>query len=215
MSSEVITIDGPTASGKGTVAQRIASALGYHYLDSGALYRLVALASCRHNVASNDGHALAGLAESLTVRFIDNKIWLNEENVEHLIRSEEIGQRASEIAVHPLLRQALITRQRAFSVPPGLVADGRDMGTVIFPAATIKVFLLASAEVRAERRYRQLMEKGFAVRIEDILRDLKERDLRDATRINAPLKPAEDAHLLDSSTLNVEQVVAQILAWRT
>lgn len=217
MNTEVITIDGPTASGKGTIAQRVASALKFHYLDSGALYRIVALVSLRSGVSSSDGHALAKLAQNLEIQFLGNQILLGKEAeaVEQHIRGEEIGNLASTIAAHHELRQALVKQQQAFRRPPGLVADGRDMGTHIFPDANLKIFLIASAEVRAIRRYQQLLEKGFAVRIEDILRDLEERDLRDTHRSSAPLKPAEGAHILDSSDLTIDQVVARILAWRT
>ena len=214
MVEEVITIDGPTASGKGTIAQRLAAILGFHYLDSGALYRLIALASQQKGVDPNNAEALAKLAADADIQFSEGKIWLNGQSVERAIRAEEIGNLASIIAAHTVLRQALIARQRNFSRPPGLVADGRDMGTVIFPQAQLKVFLVASVEVRAQRRYKQLIEKGFSASIADLLRDLRERDARDSARLAAPLKAAKDAHVLDSSLLSVEQVIEQVLAWR-
>lgn len=214
MIEEVITIDGPTASGKGTVAQRLAAILGYHYLDSGALYRLMALASQQKGVDPNNAEALAKLAADVDIQFSDGSVWLNGQSVEREIRAEAIGNLASVIATHSALRQALILRQRSFCRPPGLIADGRDMGTVIFPQAQLKVFLVAGVEVRAQRRYKQLIEKGFSANIADLLRDLRERDARDSARLAAPLKAAKDAHVLDSSLLSVEQVVEQVLAWR-
>lgn len=209
----VIAIDGPTASGKGTVAQRIALHLGFHYLDSGALYRLTALTALRNNVLLTDEHALAKTAEKLPCRFSGDQIWLANDNVTNAIRAEEVGNTASRIAALPMVRQALYGLQLSFRNAPGLVADGRDMGTVIFPHATLKVFLTASVEARAERRYKQLIGKGFPANMEDLLEDLRERDARDSNRAIAPLKPAEGAYLLDSSDLTVEQVVDQILHW--
>lgn len=214
MVEEVITIDGPTASGKGTVAQRLASILGFHYLDSGALYRLIALASQQKGLDPNNAEALAKLAADVDIQFSEGRVWLNGESVAQQIRVEEIGNLASIIATHTILRQALIARQRSFCRSPGLVADGRDMGTVIFPHAQLKVFLVASVEVRAQRRYKQLIEKGFSASIADLLRDLRERDARDYARLAAPLKAAKDAHVLDSSLLSAEQVIEQVLAWR-
>ncbi|MCC7005784.1 MAG: (d)CMP kinase [Ottowia sp.] len=210
----VITIDGPTASGKGTVAQRVAAALHFHYLDSGALYRVVALASQRANILEQDGVALAALTDCLDIRFADGEVWLDGEAVGTMIRAEAIGNRASVIAVHAPLRQALLARQRAFRLPPGLVADGRDMGRVIFPDAHLKVFLVASVQARAERRYKQLIEKGISANIDALLQGLNERDKRDMARSEAPLKPAKDARVLDSSLLTIEQTVAQVLAWQ-
>jgi cytidylate kinase len=209
----VITIDGPTASGKGTVAHRVADALGFHYLDSGALYRLVALRSQREGIEPDEVRELAELARDLHLRFRGDKIWLEGEEVSQLIRAEEIGNRASALAVHQPVRDALTARQQAFRTRPGLVADGRDMGTVIFPDAPLKVFLTASVEARAERRYKQLIDKGFSASMEDLLRDLQARDARDASRSVAPLRPAQDAHLLDTSDMSVDQAVEQVLAW--
>jgi len=181
----VIAIDGPTASGKGTVAHRVADALGFQYLDSGALYRLTALASTRHHIAVDDVDALADIAGNLHIAFRGEVVLLDGHDVSHEIRAESIGNRASAIAVHGPVRAALVARQRAFRVTPGLVADGRDMGTVIFPDASLKVFLTASAEARAERRHKQLITKGFSANIEDLLKDLRERDARDSSRSSA------------------------------
>jgi cytidylate kinase len=209
----VITIDGPTASGKGTVAQRVASALGFHYLDSGALYRLTALSALRRDVALNDEHALAKTAEHLHCHFDGAHIFLANEDVTQAIRAEEVGNTASKIAALITVRQALYGLQLSFRKPPGLVADGRDMGTVIFPTARLKVFLTASVEARASRRYKQLIDKGFSANITDLSRDLTERDERDMSRSSAPLKPAEGAHHLDTSDMTVDEAVQQVLSW--
>jgi cytidylate kinase len=209
----VITIDGPTASGKGTVAAVVAATLGFHLLDSGALYRLTALASARYNIESDNGDALAELVAELHITFREGCAQLDGVDVSTEIRAEEIGKRASAIAVHSKVRTALIARQRAFRKLPGLVADGRDMGTVIFPDATLKVFLTASAEARAARRHKQLIQKGFSANMEDLLRDLRERDARDSSRATAPLKPAADAKTLDTSGLSIDQAVDQIIGW--
>lgn len=209
----VITIDGPTASGKGTVAQQVAHHLGFHYLDSGALYRLTALSALRAGIPLNDEHALAKLAGTLPCTFVGGKILLANENVTEAIRTEEVGNTASVIATLPALRQALYGLQLRFRMAPGLVADGRDMGTVIFPHAPLKIFLTASAEARAQRRHKQLIDKGFSANMQDLLNDLTERDARDANRAIAPLKPAEGAYLLDTSYLTAAQAVEQVLAW--
>ncbi len=209
----VITIDGPTASGKGTVAHRVALKFGFHYLDSGALYRLAALSAIRHQVPLHDEHALAKLAEKLPCKFVGDQIWLANENVTSAIRAEEVGNTASKIAALPTVRHALAGLQLGFRIAPGLVADGRDMGTVIFPHAVLKVFLTASAEARAERRYKQLIDKGFSANIEDLLKDLRERDARDSNRAIAPLKPAEGAHILDTSNMTADEAVEQVLEW--
>ncbi len=210
---DVITIDGPTASGKGTVAHKVADALSFHLLDSGALYRLVALASERVDIDAQDVEGLAKLAARLDVKFGPDRVWLSGEEVSLAIRAEATGNRASAIAVHQPVRDALTALQRGFRKLPGLVADGRDMGTVIFPDARLKVFLTASVEARARRRYKQLIDKGISANIEDLLRDLESRDLRDRTRTAAPLRPAQDAHLLDTSDMTVDQAVAQVLQW--
>ncbi|MEC5218544.1 cytidylate kinase [Actimicrobium sp. GrIS 1.19] len=209
----VITIDGPTASGKGTVAHRVALALGFHYLDSGALYRLTALAALRKEVDFSDEHALAKTATALHCHFSGEHVFLANEDVSAAIRAEEVGNAASRIATFPAVRQALFGLQLNFRQPPGLVADGRDMGTVIFPHAPLKVFLTATAEARAERRYKQLIDKGFSANMHDLLQDLNERDARDANRPIAPLKPAEDAFLLDTSHMSAEKAVNQVLYW--
>jgi len=209
----VITIDGPTASGKGTVAALVAANLGFHLLDSGALYRLAALASQRYNIAADDSDALAKLIDDLHITFREGLAQLDGVDVSSEIRAEEVGKRASAIAVHAPVRAALVARQRAFRKEPGLVADGRDMGTVIFQDAALKVFLTASAEARATRRHKQLIQKGFSANIDDLLRDLRERDARDSQRVAAPLKPAADAKLLDTSALSVDQAVDQVVQW--
>ena len=212
-SAPVITIDGPTASGKGTVAQRVAAALGWHYLDSGALYRLVALRAVETGVSGDRALALAELARRLQPEFVGGRICVGGRDVSDDIRREDVGVMASRIAVHPPLRAALMDLQKSFRRLPGLVADGRDMGTVVFPDAQLKVFLTASVEARAERRHKQLSEKGFPSNITLLLQDLRARDERDSRRSAAPLRPAEDALQLDSSGLAIEQVVAQILRW--
>lgn len=209
----VITIDGPTASGKGTVAHRVADQLGFHYLDSGALYRLTALSAIRHAVALNDEHGVAKLAEKLPCRFEGDQVFLSQDNVTGAIRAEEVGNSASRIAALPMVRHALAALQLSFRRAPGLVADGRDMGTVVFPHATLKVFLTASVEARAHRRYKQLIEKGFSANMHDLLQDLKERDARDSNRAIAPLKPAEGAYVLDTSDMTADQAVDQVLEW--
>lgn len=209
----VITIDGPTASGKGTVAQKVARQLGFHYLDSGALYRLTALSVLRRGVALDDEHALAKAAEHLHCHFDGGHIFLANEDVSQAIRAEEVGNTASKIAALITVRQALYGLQLSFRKPPGLVADGRDMGTVIFPGARLKVFLTASVEARATRRYKQLIDKGFSANIEDLSRDLKERDERDMNRSSAPLKAAEGAYHLDTSDMTADEAVQQVLSW--
>ena len=209
----VITIDGPTASGKGTVAHRVADVLGFHYLDSGALYRLTALTALRKQIALDDEHAVAKAAEHLSCRFDGDQILLANENVSAAIRAEAVGNAASKIAALPALRQALYGLQLGFRRSPGLVADGRDMGTVLFPHASLKVFLTASSQARAERRYKQLIDKGFSANINDLLVDLNERDARDEQRTVAPLKVAEDALLLDTSDIDADAAVKQILVW--
>ena len=209
----VIAIDGPTASGKGTVAQRVASSLGFHYLDSGALYRLTALSAQRHATPLNDEHALSKLAEKLPCRFVGDQVWLANENVTLAIRAEEVGNTASKIAALPMVRRALVALQLGFRIAPGLVADGRDMGTVIFPHAFLKVFLTASVEARAQRRYKQLIDKGFPATMDDLLKDLTERDARDSSRTVAPLKPAEGAYILDTSAMSADQAVQHVLGW--
>jgi len=199
----VITIDGPTASGKGTVASRVAARLGFHLLDSGALYRLTALQALRGALPLSDEAGIARLAQQLPARFRDDVIYLADEDVSHAIRAEEVGNMASKIAALPSVRQALFDLQLGFRQAPGLVADGRDMGTVIFPTAKLKVFLTASAEARAQRRYKQLIDKGFSANMNDLLADLRARDERDTGRAVAPLVAAADAHILDTSAMGL------------
>ena len=214
----VIEIDGPSGSGKGTIALRVADALGYHLLDSGALYRLVALAAQTLGVSLQDGQRLAEIAHDLDVRFDSNedgeeRIWLGDEDVTTLIRTEETGAGASTVAQISAVRQALFERQRAFQQPPGLVADGRDMGTHVFPHAVLKIFLTASAEERARRRHKQLKDKGLNVSLAALSRDIEDRDRRDSERSVAPLRPAEDARILDSSGQSIEAVTQTVLDW--
>ncbi|WP_189941905.1 (d)CMP kinase [Sulfuriferula thiophila] len=207
----VIAIDGPSASGKGTVAALVAKALGFHYLDSGALYRLTALAAQRQCVALDDEAALAELALHLDVRFEDGEVYLQNERVTDDVRSEACGTGASKVAVLPAVRTALLARQHAFRQLPGLVADGRDMGSVVFPDAALKIFLTATAEERAQRRYKQLMEKGISANLTNLLEDLRERDARDSARSVAPLRQEKDAILLDTTHINVNAAVDFVL----
>jgi len=211
----VICIDGPTASGKGTLASRVAQSLGYHYLDSGALYRLTAYAALQQGLSLDAAHELqiAELARHLPVRFEGEQVLLAEVNVSEAIRTEEAGMNASKVSVLPAVRLALVDFQQSFARLPGLLADGRDMGTVIFPEAPLKVFLTASAEKRAERRHKQLISKGFSTTIAALHADLQARDARDTQRSVAPLKPAQDAMHLDNSLLSIDESVAQVLAW--
>lgn len=212
MSAPVIAIDGPTASGKGTLAARVAAALGWHYLDSGAIYRLLALAALKRGIALEDESALAGLALALDARFAGESVLLDGEDVSLELRREETGNAASRLAVLPAVRAALLARQQAFRANPGLVADGRDMGSVVFPDAALKIFLTASAEARAQRRYKQLIEKGLPANIDSLQQDIQARDARDQSRVVAPLKPCEDAVVIDSTVLSIEEVCRQILA---
>ncbi|HTF15895.1 MAG TPA: (d)CMP kinase [Burkholderiales bacterium] len=209
----VIAIDGPSASGKGTVAQLVAKTLGFHHLDSGALYRLVALAAGRESADVRDEAAAAAVAARLPARFEGNDIFLGEERVTDAIRTEECSAAASLVAAHPRVRQALLVRQRDLRRPPGLVAEGRDMGSVVFPDAKLKVFLTASLEARAERRYKQLKEKGIAATLAALLQDLRERDARDATRSAAPLRQSPGARPLDTTSMSAEQAAARIVGW--
>ncbi|MGB3428574.1 MAG: (d)CMP kinase [Burkholderiaceae bacterium] len=209
----VIAIDGPTASGKGTIAERVARALGFRYLDSGALYRLVAWRALEQGVDTADEAALAGLAASMEPTFANGRIEVDGQDVTDAIRREEVSRAASQVAVHPRVRQALLDLQRSRRQAPGLVADGRDMGTVVFPDATLKVYLTASVDARAERRHKQLIDKGFPANIDTLSQELRARDQRDSERTASPLKPAEDAYQFDSSALTIEEVVAQVLDW--
>lgn len=209
----VIAIDGPTASGKGTIAHRVARALGWAILDSGALYRLTALAALNRGLPAEDETGVAEVARGLDVCFEGDRILLEGSDASEAIRQEKVGNFASRIAAYPAVRQALLERQRAFRVAPGLVADGRDMGTVVFPDAALKVFLVADVEARAQRRCKQLIEKGISANLDDLLRDMRERDARDMQRSVAPLVPAADAHVLDSSALTIEQTVQAVLGF--
>jgi len=209
----VIAIDGPSASGKGTVAEEVARALGFHYLGSGALYRLVALAAAREGIDAGDEARLAAIAARLPVRFEGEEIFLEAERVTDAIRTEENSYAASRVAALPAVRRALLERQRSFRRPPGLVAEGRDMGSVVFPDAGLKVFLTASLEARAERRYKQLKEKGIAATLAALLQDLRERDARDATRSVAPLKQSPGARPLDTTSMSAEQAAALVVDW--
>ena len=209
----VITIDGPTASGKGTVAARVAQKLGFHYLDSGALYRLCAYKALKEEIDLADEAHLAKTAQALSPVFEGGKIFLDEEDVTDKIRAEAVGVAASKVAALPRVREALLDVQKRSRRLPGLVADGRDMGSVIFPDAPLKVFLTASAQARAQRRFNQLKEKGIVANIDTLTRDLEERDRRDMQRAVSPLAPAKDAKILDSSELTIEATVGQVLQW--
>jgi 3-phosphoshikimate 1-carboxyvinyltransferase len=211
----VLCVDGPTASGKGTLAAQLASQLGYHLLDSGALYRITALAATRAQLpldASRED-AIATLAQSLQIEFLADKVLLAGEDVSEAIRTEEAGMNASKVSVLPKVRAALVDLQHGFRRLPGLVADGRDMGTVIFSKAPLKVFLTASAEQRAQRRFKQLISKDKSITLAALRADLEARDARDSSRSVAPLKPAADAKLLDNSNLSVEESVKEVLDW--
>ena len=213
----VVTLDGPGGAGKGTISYLLAKELGWHLLDSGAMYRVLALAALNHGLSLEDEKSLGQLAEVLDVEFrpaADSpvcEVFLEGQNVSNDIRTEAAGNNASIVAALPAVRAGLLARQKAFQSEPGLIADGRDMGTVVFPLAPVKIFLTASAEERASRRYKQLKEKGFDVSLRDLLYEIKERDDRDANRSVSPLKPADDAILLDSTDLAIEKVFEQVL----
>lgn len=209
----VIAIDGPSASGKGTVAERVAAALGFRYLDSGALYRLATLQALRRGAPLEDAEALATIARDLEIAFRDGKLWLEGEDVTEAVRTEAVSAATSRVAASPAVREALLARQRAFREGPGLVADGRDMGSVVFPDATLKVFLTADVATRAERRHKQLMEKGMCAKMADVVEELRQRDARDSARPVAPLRHYPDAVFLDTTRLTIDQAVGQVLAW--
>jgi cytidylate kinase len=209
----VIAIDGPSASGKGTVAEKVAAALGFHYLDSGALYRLATLAALRAGTNLDDEPALAEVARGMDVRFEAGGIRLAGAEVSEALRTEEVSAATSRVAARPAVRQALLARQRAFRRAPGLVADGRDMGSNVFPDAVLKVFLTADVATRAERRYKQLKEKGMYAKMQDVVEELGRRDARDASRPVAPLRHYPDAFFLDTSTLSVDEAVDRVLGW--
>jgi|SRR5699024_975718 len=212
----IITIDGPVSSGKGTIAGALAKAMGWHLLDSGAIYRVLGFYAQQQGISLSDEAALLPLAEQLPVVFKQNEqggvnVWLEDAEVGNTIRAEAVGELASQVAVLPAVRQALLARQQAFAQAPGLVADGRDMGTVVFPNAPLKIFLTASAEERAQRRYKQMQEKGFAANLAALIDDIRARDERDMQRSVAPLKPAADAVVIDSTHMGIAEVVNTIL----
>jgi cytidylate kinase len=209
----VIAIDGPSASGKGTVAAKVAEALGFHYLDSGALYRLATLAALRRGANLDDEAALARIAADMEVEFRGDRIRLDGEDVTEALRTEDVSAATSRVAAKPAVRVQLLERQRGFCRRPGLVADGRDMGSVVFPEAPLKVYLTAGVETRAERRYKQLMEKGMYAKIGDVVEELRRRDERDSSRPVAPLKHYPDAFFLDTTGLSVEAAVQKVLDW--
>ncbi|SUT91718.1 (d)CMP kinase [Actinobacillus lignieresii] len=215
MNHFIITVDGPSGAGKGTLCHALAEKLGFDFLDSGAIYRITALAAVKAGIALDDEDALAEIGRRLDVTFVPKdgeiNVILNGENVGDQIRTAEAGQNASKVAVFPKVREALLQRQRDFSTSKGLIADGRDMGTVVFPEAQVKLFLDASAEERAKRRVKQLQEKGFNANFDEILAEIKERDFRDRNRAVAPLVPAKDALLLDSTSLSIDEVIRQAL----
>lgn len=208
---KVLAIDGPTASGKGTVATRVAEALGWNLLDSGSIYRMVALAAIKRGIGLNDEAALIPVAEQLDASFNHGRIILEGEDVSVVVRKEETGNAASKLAALPGVRAALLERQRAFREAPGLVADGRDMASIVFPDAFLKIFMTASAEARAERRYKQLIEKGLSANIDSLVLELRERDLRDASRPVAPLKQGPDSVLLDTTQMGIDEAVQFVL----
>lgn len=209
----IITIDGPTASGKGTIASEVACKLGFHYLDSGALFRLAALSCLTQKVDLTDEAACSGVTRQMRPCFKDGKVFLGDKDVTDAIREEAVGLAASRVATMASVRTAILDLERDFCRAPGLVADGRDMGTVVFPNACLKVFLTAGAQVRAQRRYKQLIQRGISANLADLARDLQERDKRDRERAVSPTRPAPDARLLDSSDQTIEQTVRCVLDW--
>ena len=209
----IITIDGPTASGKGTIASEVARKLGFHYLDSGALFRLAALSCLTQKVALSDEVACSAVTRQMRPCFRDGKVFLDDKDVTDTIREEAVGLAASRVATMATVRSAILDLERDFCRAPGLVADGRDMGTVVFPNACLKVFLTAGAQVRAQRRYKQLIQRGISANLADLLRDLQERDKRDRERAVSPTRLAPDARLLDSSDQTIEQTVRCVLDW--
>ncbi len=211
----VIAIDGPSASGKGTIAQLVAAELGFNYLDSGALYRIVAFSALQRKIPWHEESLLAEMIQTLKIKFLNGKVLLNDQDISEEIRTEAISKGASEVAVHPKVRNALIDLQHSFRQAPGLVADGRDMSTVVFPDARTKIFLTATAEVRAKRRYNQLMSKGIYANLDLILQDLRQRDERDQQRTAAPLTISADAKLLETDNLSIEQAVNAVIQYNS
>lgn len=216
-SNPVITVDGPSGVGKGTISHLLAKKLGWHFLDSGALYRLTALAAVNHGVALEDEPAVADIARNLGVEFLaggdgEIKVVLENQDVTNDIRTEQAGNNASRVAALPAVREALLQRQRDFASAPGLIADGRDMGTTVFPKAARKFFLTASAAVRAERRYKQLKEKGFDANLSSLIEEIEQRDERDRSRTTSPLRPADDAVIIDTSDKGIDEVFAEVLS---
>jgi cytidylate kinase len=209
----VIAVDGPSASGKGTVAERVARSLGFHFLDSGALYRLATLRALQRRISLDDADGLARGALEMDIAFRDGQLWMEGEDVTEAVRTEAVSAATSRVAATPAVREALLARQRGFRKPPGLVADGRDMGSVVFPTAALKVFLTADLQVRAARRHKQLIEKGMYANIADVVEELRQRDARDSSRPVAPLKHYPDALFLDTTRLTIDEAVATILGW--
>jgi cytidylate kinase len=209
----VIAIDGPSGSGKGTVAERVAASLGFHYLDSGALYRLATLAAMRRGLSLDDEASLARAATAMDVSFHDGRVWLDGADVSAELRTETVSAATSQLAACKTVREALLARQRGFREPPGLVADGRDMGSVVFPDAGLKVFLTADLPTRTQRRHKQLMEKGMYAKMSDVVEELRRRDERDSSRSVAPLKHYPDALFLDTTRLSIVEAVSRILGW--
>jgi cytidylate kinase len=207
----VITVDGPSGSGKGTIAGLLAERLGWHLLDSGALYRIVAAVALERSMDLTDGEALRAMAADLDIRFEGSQVFVNNADLTDRIRHEEVGEAASKVASLVPVRDAILAAQRAMRQAPGLVADGRDMGTVVFPDAPVKIYLEASAEIRADRRYKQLKNKGLSVSVRALLASIKERDERDTRRAASPLRPAEDAIIIDSTSMSIEQVLENVI----
>ena len=210
----VIAIDGPSGTGKGTISQLVASHLGWHLLDSGALYRVIAVGAEKNDIKTNDINGLQKFAEGMQVAFsteFEGSITLDDDEISHQVRLEETAEKASVVAAIPEIREVLLQRQRDFQLPPGLVADGRDMGTVVFPDSRLKIYLTASPEERAQRRYKQLINKGVSVNLRALLQDIASRDERDANRAVSPLRPAEDAVVIDTTSLTIEEVFKEVL----
>jgi cytidylate kinase len=207
----IVTVDGPSGSGKGTISQRVARHLGWHFLDSGAIYRVLGLMAARAGIGGEDEGKLVEMAKNMPLSFVDDRVLLGQEEVTDAIRTESAGNQASKVAAIPQVREALLAWQRNCARPPGLVADGRDMGTVVFPQAQVKIFLTASPEERAKRRYKQLKGKGLGVNLADLIEEIRERDERDSRRTVAPLRPSASALTLDSTSLTIDEVYEQVM----